>query len=301
MLTPPDELDLYNACDTDEIHRLAYELTAWGLRNGVVDELTAVDWALDQPRAARLPRGSSARLNPTKHHVRSGAQRAVDRFDPARMVKTFDPGPLHELAARISGSGVTHERYLLGAVSLALRFETITPVITGPLLAGAVGGVTAQAAGAVLKSWSSTMAYGFFTKVTYDGVAQHGRVWHLDVCWQPVSKPKHLPGCNRSRDRCECPGLCRKTVDLSLAADNDRSSKVRQLETWLASLKPGAQVTVTDTCKALGVTRHEATRLLEGAEGGPLKYGTFTGGRVFQPGKGYFRQGRAWFTQDGKG
>jgi hypothetical protein len=49
------------------------------------------------------------------------------------------------------------------------------------------------------------------------------------------------------------------------------------------------------------VTRHAATQLLEAAEGTLLKTGTFEGGRVFQPGGGYVKQGKTWFTQDGKG
>jgi hypothetical protein len=67
------------------------------------------------------------------------------------------------------------------------------------------------------------------------------------------------------------------------------------------SLKPGASLTVTDVCKALGVTRHAATKLLEAAEGTLLKQGTFPGGRVLQPGRGYVRRGKTWFTHDGKG
>jgi hypothetical protein len=292
--------DLCDAGDTDEIYGLAYDLAAWGLRNGECDELDAVEWVLGHAHDEKLPRGSSGRLNPTKHHIRSGAQNAAKTFIPGVQAFRFDPEPLHELAGRIDGSGVTHERYLVGAVALCHKFSTFSPVITGPLLAQVVG-VNESNAGAVLSKWSKTLAYGMFTKVTYDGEIGHGRVWHVDVGWQPTSKPKHLPGCNRSRDRCVCPGLSQNGVPIFTAAkidtpkcDSDRFSE------WVSGLKSGSPVTVTSASQGTGLTRYAATKQLKAAEGTLLKSGTYSGGRVRRRSTdGTFRwmqQGETWFV-----
>lgn len=260
--SPPDEYALTNATSTDEIYQLAYCLAGWGLRNGM-SEAEVVDWVTDQPREAALPRGSSGRLNPTRHHVESGAKAAVDNYDPnIGGASNWSPEPLHELAARVSGSGTRHERYLLGAIALCHKLQTNTPVITGPMLSEVVG-VNEAAAGKVLRSWATNLADGFFTDVTYDGVRGHGRVWHIDVDWLPVGKLTHEPGCNRSKSRCQC----RKTVYLSLTAAKDRYTKVRQTQAWLDSLKWQQPVTATDACKALGLTRAAAAKLLESEQG----------------------------------
>lgn len=291
MLNPPEDYELAGALDTDDIYRRAYCLAGWGLRNGECDEYDAVDWVLDHPHEGRLPRGSSGRLNPTAHHIRKGAEAAVENYIPG-LGKAFDPEPLHELAARISGSGVTHERYLLGVIALCHKYETFTPVVTGPLLAGVVG-VGAASAGAVLRKWGDTLAYGFFSgRPSYDGVPGHGRIWPVDVDWTPVSKPKHLPGCNRAKGRCQCPGMSQSAISI-FAAVKDRYGEVRQ---WLDSLKWKQGVTVTDACKALGVTRAEAEKILRSEEGR-----TFSG--VSEPStrqtrKGIVRTPRTWLVAD---
>jgi hypothetical protein len=292
---PPEDLSLENASDTDEIFRLADDLAWWAMRRGM-DPADVVDWVLDQPREAKLPRGSRG-LNPTEHHVRSGAQKAADNWIGG-LKPSFDPDPLHELAARVSGSGVTHERYLLGAIALCFEKQTVTPVITGPLLAR-VTGVSEASAGEVLRKWSDTWAYGFFTGVTFSGERGHGRVWAVDPGWIPTSKPKrHLPGCSRSGGRCKCT-MAHSAISISAAVE-DRSGKVRHFEAWVTSLKSGAAVTSTDVCKALGVTRAVSTRLLKAAEGSILKTGTFEGGRVRKRGPDgkyrYVSQGQTWFT-----
>lgn len=246
---------------------MAYELAAWGLRNGECDEDDAVDWVLGHPHEPALPRGSSGRLNPTKHHITKGVESAVEKYEPwMHQTATFEPEPLHQLAARIEGSGVKHERYLLGAVALCFRFQTLTPVITGPLLADAVG-VADPVAGRVLKEWSDSLAYGFFTGVSYDGERGHGRVWTVNTDWVPVSKPKHRPGCNRSKARCRCPGALSQNRLSIFTAAKDRSPKVRQPEAefrdWVVDLPLGAKLTVTDVAAKLGVTRHKARTLLD--------------------------------------
>ncbi len=290
--------DLCEATDTDEVYMLAFKLAAWGLRNGECTEFDAVEWVLSHPHDAKLPRGSSGKLNPTKHHIVKGAGNAADSFIPGLRTGSFDPEPLHELAARIGGSGVTHERYLLGVVALCHKFSTFTPVITGPLLAEVVG-VNPSNAGEVLRKWSQTLAFGLFTKVTYDGERGHGRVWSVDVGWVPTSKPKHLEGCNRSRDRCRCPGLSQNGVSIFAAVKID-PPKCDSFEVWVSGLKSGTPVSVTDTCKNTGLTRHAATKALKAAEGSLLKTGTYAGGRVRRrrsDGKfSWVRQGETWFV-----
>ncbi|BBY62192.1 hypothetical protein [Mycolicibacterium helvum] len=310
LASRPDKPDLSDASDTDEVYRLAYELAAWGLRNGECDEFDAVDWVLGHPHESSLPRGSSGRPNATEHHITSGAKAAAESYVPGVRAKEFDPDPLHELAARIAGSGVTHERYLLGAIALCHKFETLTPVITGPLLAGAVG-VADPVAGRVLSEWSTTMAGGFFSGVTYDGVQGHGRVWAVDVEWTPEAKPKHLPGCNRSRARCRCPGLaegCRKTGDLSLTAAKDRSPKLRhtrrditaEFAQWLATLERRAPLTVTGVAKQLAISRAAATKLLRAQQGELLDEFTYPGGqkrrRQADGTYAWTKQGETWFV-----
>lgn len=292
---PDPKPDLGDASDTDEVYSLAYRLAAWGLRHGECDEHSAVDWVLDHPHEAQLPRGSRARLNPTKHHITSGAKSAVEDYDPQKR-RSFDPGPLHELAARVSGSGVTHERYLLGVIALCLRpgYQTYTPVVTGPLLAEVVG-VSKQNATEVLRKWSDTLAYGFFTRVSYDGIRGHGRVWTVNPEWVPVSKPKHEPGCNRSRARCRC--VSQNGLPI-FAAVKDRSPKVRQFEEWATTLSQHTPLTVTSVARELGVTRAAATKILRDHEGTLLHEGTFKG-RLRQRGAdGKFRwvQGERWFV-----
>jgi hypothetical protein len=290
--------DLCEAGDTDELYMLAYKLAAWGLRNGECNEVDAVDWVLGHPHDEKLPRGSSGKLNPTKHHIVKGAGNAADDFIPGLRSFAFDPEPLHELAARIEGSGVTHERYLLGAVALCHKFSTFTPVITGPLLAEVVG-VNPSNAGEVLNKWSRTMAYGFFTAVRYDGERGHGRIWTVDTGWVPASKPKHLEGCNRSRDRCLCPGLSQNGVSIFAAVKID-TAKCDSFDGWVAGLKSGTPVTVTDVCRAVGLTRHAAAARLREAQGTLLKTGTYSGGWVRRRGSdGVFRrirQGETWFV-----
>lgn len=290
--------DLCDACDTDDVYRLAYDLAAWGLRNGECDEYTAVDWVLNHPHEAKLPRGSHARLNPTEHHIRSGAAVAVEKFTPG-LRPAFNPDALHELAARIAGSGVTHERYLLGVIALCFEYETLAPVVTGTNLARVVG-VAKQNASEVLRKWSTTLAYGFFLdRPSFDGQHGHGRVWPVNVGWVPTSKPKHEPGCNRAKGRCKCPAVSQNGLPI-FAAAKDRSPKVRQFEEWVTSLKPDTAVTVTDVCVATGATRYAATKQLEAAEGTLLKVGTYAGGRVRKRGADgkprWVRQGRTWFV-----
>jgi hypothetical protein len=293
---PPDDLLLENAGNTDEIFHLAFKLAAWALREGMPGS-EVVDWVLGQPRDGQLPRGSHARLNPTRHHVKSGAARAVENFIPG-LRPAFDPVPLHELAARVSGSGVTHEKYLLGVIALCFKYETLTPVITGPLLAQMTG-VADQVAGKVLRKWSDTLAYGFFTGVSYDGERGHGRVWSVDPAWVPASKPSHEPGCNRARGRCRCSGVSQNGLSIYAAA-KDRSPKVRQFADWVSGLKAQTPLTVTDVARELGVTRHEATKLLKEQQGKLLVDGTWPGGRVRKrDSSGNFRwtrQGRTWYT-----
>lgn len=290
-----DKPDLRDAIDTDEIYTLAYQLAAWGLRAGECDEYNAVDWVLGQPHEAKLPRGSRGTLNPTAHHVTKGASRAVEQYVPG-VRPDFDPEPVHALAARIEGSGVTHERYLLAVVSLCFEYQTLTPVVTGPLLAR-LAGVSEPVAGKVLAKWGTTLAYGFFTGVSYDGVVGHGRVWTVDPGWVPTSKPKHEPGCPRGK-RCRC-RVSQSGLSI-FSAEKDRSPKVRQFDAWVASLGSDSRVTVTDTCKATGMTRAEATRQLQAAEGSALKTGTFSGGRVRRrsaSGTWYWtQQPETWFT-----
>lgn len=278
MSKPPEgKPDLDDACDTDEVYRLAYELAAWGLRNGECDETNAVDWVLEHSYAPRLPRGSSGRLNPSRHHVLRGSTAAVDNYNPSAHRPVFDPEPLHALAERVSGSGASHERYLLGAIALCHRFQTFTPVITGPLLADAVG-VSPPAAYRVLGEWSSTLAGGFFSGVTYDGERGHGRVWEVDPGWMPVSKLKHQPGCNRSKSRCRC----RNSVYLSFTAAKDSYTKVRQPDVefaaWLGTLERRTPLHVPDVAKHLGVTRAVATKLLRSQQGHLLDEFTYAGG-----------------------
>lgn len=285
--------DLCDACDTDDIYRLAYDLAVWGLRNGECDEYTAVDWVLAHPHEAKLPRGSHARLNPTRHHVVSGAKRAVEKFDP-EVRPQFDREPLHELAARVAGSGVTHERYLLGVIALCFKYETLTPAITGPLLAEVVG-VSKQNASEVLRKWGDTLAYGFFTGMTYDGERGHGRIWTVNPTWTPTSKPKHDPGCNRSRARCRC--VSQNGLPI-FAAAKDRSPKVRQFAEWVSTLKPRTPLTVTSVARELGVTRAAATKLLREHQGTLLDEGTFRG-RIRQRGPdggARWVSGERWFV-----
>lgn len=292
---PPDpKPDLGDACDTDEIYSLAYKLAAWGLRHGECDEYSAVHWVLDHPHEAQLPRGSRARLNPTEHHISSGAARAVEKFDPEMRITQFDPEPLHALAARVSGSEVTHERYLIGAIALCFKLETLTPVITGPMLADVVG-VSKQNATEVLRKWNQTLAYGFFTGVTYDGEKGHGRVWTVNPAWVPASKPKHEPGCNRSRARCRC--VSQNGLPI-FAAAKDRSPKVRQFAEWVATLKPRAPLNATSVAKELGITRAAATKILREHQGTILDEGTFVG-RVRQrgpDGRSRWVSGERWFV-----
>lgn len=295
MLVPPDDLDLHNACNTDEIYALAYRLAAWALREGM-DPGDVVDWVLDQPRELRLPRGSRGRLNPTRHHVKQGAARAVEQFIPG-LSNGFDPDPLHELAARISGSGVTHERYLLGVIALCLKYETLTPVVTGPNLSEVVG-VSKSSATDVLRMWGSTLAYGFFSGVSYDGAAGHGRVWTVNPDWTPASKPVHSKGCPRGK-RCSC-GVA-NTLTYHSQLRKIGKAKCDSFEAWLQGLKPGSGVTVTDACKATGLTRYAALTRLRAAEGSLLQVGTFAGGRVRKRGPGgkwtWVNQGETWFTK----
>ncbi len=295
-----DKPDLCDASDTDDVYRLAYDLAAWGLRNRECTEDDAVDWVLGHPHAEKLPRGSRGSLNPTKHHITNGAKKAVAKYDPTIRGKgSYDPDPLHELAARIAGSGVTHERYLLAVISLCFKNETYTPVVTGTLLSELVG-VNESSACDVLRIWSETLAYGFFTgRPTFDGETGHGRVWSVNVGWLPTSKPKHLPGCNRSKARCQCPGMSQTALAI-IAAAKDSWGKVRHFESWLATLKSGTGVSITDVCVNTGMTRYEAKKQLEAAEGTLLKTGTFAGGRVRRRGAdGKFRwvnQGQTWFV-----
>lgn len=292
--SPDPKPDLGDASDTDEIYSLAYMLAAWGLRHGECDEHSAIDWVLDHPHEAQLPRGSRARLNPTKHHITSGARKAVEAYDP-RARKAFEHEPLHALAARVSGSGVTHERYLLGAIALCFKYETLTPVITGPMLAEAVG-VSKQNATEVLRKWNRTLAYGFFTNVSYDGERGHGRIWTVDPEWMPTSKPQHDPGCNRSRARCRC--VSQNGLPI-FAAAKDRSPKVRQFAEWVSTLKPRTPLTVTSVAKELGITRAAATKLLREHQGTALNEGTFRGRvrRRGADGKARWVSGETWFVK----
>ncbi|MCP2626503.1 hypothetical protein NLB33_27035 [Mycolicibacterium smegmatis] len=289
--------DLTDASDTDEVYRLAYKLAAWGLRNGECDEYDAVEWVLGHAHETQLPRGSSGRLNPTEHHITKGAEKAVELYVPG-LRNEFDPEPLHGLAARVSGSGVTHEKYLLGAIALCHRYQTFTPVITGRLLAEAAG-VTKSAADQVISTWSKTKAYGFFTKVTYDGQRGHGRVWTVDPGWVPVSKPKHEPGCNRSASRCRCPGLSQSAVPI-FSAVKDRYREVRQFEEWVATLKPRSPLTVTAVAKQLNITRYAATKLLREQQGKLLDEFTYQGGLTWRRDaagvRRRSRQGETWFV-----
>ena len=240
-------------------------------------------------------------LNPTRHHITKGAERAVEQYVPGLRQTRFDPEPLHELAARISGSGVTHEKYLLGAIALCFKHETLTPVITGPSLAEVVG-VHEQAAYKVLRQWSSTLAYGFFTRRTYDGVPGHGRVWTVNPDWVPTSKPKHLPGCNRSKSRCQCPGLSQNGIPI-FSAEKDSYTKVRQtaddsrtaFAEWVSTLNTRTPLDVTTVARQLGVTRYMATRLLREQEGELLLSGTYPGGWRYKNGR-RTRQPETWFV-----
>lgn len=284
--------DLTEAQDTDEIHRIAAQLAAWGLRNGHCDVDNVVDWVLDHPHEEKLPRGSHG-LNPTRHHIVTGAQYAADTFVPGLRTKQFDPTALALLGGRIAGSGARHEKYLLAAVQLCEKYETWTPVITGPLLADLTG-VSENSASKVLRQWSVTLADGFFTKVTYDGIRGHGRIWHVNPDWVPVPKVVHEPGCNRSASRCRC----RKKGYLSLAADKIDNPNCDRFRAWLEAMPPNSPVTVTATCRALGITRAAATKLLREHEGTQwLKSGTYAGGRR-RTSKGWVRQGQTWFTED---
>lgn len=295
-----DKPGLENATNTDDINRLGYELAAWGLRHGECDEGSALEWVLSHPHEAKLPRGSQGRANPTKHHIGNGVRDAVDGFNPDLVLvgkPRFDPEPLRRLAARISGSGVTHERYLLGVIALCHRHTTLTPVVTGPSLADAVG-VSKQKATDVLRKWNQTLAYGFFTGVSYDGEPGHGRVWAVDPGWQPISKPKHLPGCNRSRSRCQCPGVSQTGLPIFVAT-KDRSPIMRQtgrdtgaeFNRWVSGLEPRTPLTVTLVAGELGVTRYAATKLLRGAQGGLLDEATAKGRR----------RGETWFVAESAG
>jgi hypothetical protein len=295
---PDPKPDLGDASDTDEIYDLAYRLAGWGLRKGECDEHSAVDWVLDHPHEAKLPRGSHARLNPTRHHIRKGAERAAEQYVPGLRGTAFDPEPLHALAARVSGSGVTHERYLLGAVALCFKYETLTPVITGPLLAQVVG-VHEQAAYKVLREWSDTLARGFFTAISYDGERGHGRTWTVDPGWIPASKPKHEPGCNRAKSRCQCPRLSQNGIPI-FTAEKDSYTKVRQFVEWVATLKPRTALTVTSVARELGITRAAATKLLRTHQGTILDEGTFQG-RIRQrdnDGRAQWVSSERWFVAD---
>lgn len=297
---------LEDATNTDEVYDLAYRLAAWGLRNGECDEYSAVDWVLEHPHEDKLPRGSRGALNPTRHHITKGAERAVAQYVPGLRTRRFDPELLHELAARISGSGVTHEKYLLGAIALCLKHETLTPVITGPSLAEVVG-VHEQAAYKVLREWSNTLAWGFFTDVSYDGKRGHGRVWTVDPEWLPRSRPKHQLGCNRSKSRCRCPGLSQNGIPI-FTAEKDSYTKVRQaardtraeFAEWLKTLKTRTPLDVTTVARQLGITRHAATKLLREQQGDLLDYGTYPGGFVWKrdpDGKRVrIHKGETWFV-----
>jgi hypothetical protein len=206
----------------------------------------------------------------------------------------FDPEPLHELAARISGSGVTHEKYLLGAIALCFKHETMTPVITGPSLAEVVG-VHEQAAYKVLREWSRTKAFGFFTHVSYDGQRGHGRVWTVDPDWVPTSRPKHLPGCNRARARCRCPGLSQKGIPIFSAEKDSYTEMRQQFAEWVATLKPRTPLDVTEVARHLGITRYAATKLLREQEGKLLLDGTYPGGWAYRHGR-RTRIAETWFV-----
>ncbi|MBS1692274.1 MAG: hypothetical protein JST91_08635 [Actinobacteria bacterium] len=219
---PPKELDLRSAVDNEEIFLLAGKLARWALRNGVVDAGGVEEWLVSQPREDRLPRRSTGRLQATERPVRNAGKGTAEWWDPSARPE-FDPEPLHALASRIAGSGVTHEKYLLGVIALCHRYETLTPTVTGRNLAEVVG-VVWTTANDVLRTWSKTLAYGFFTGKTYDGVKSHGRVWTVDPEWVPVSKPKHAKGCNRARDRCSC-GLSQNTLHIPFRPEQICSAK----------------------------------------------------------------------------
>lgn len=272
---------LEGAGTTDEIYDLAYRLAAWGLRNGECDKHSAADWVLGHPHEAKLPRGSTERLQSTERHITKGAEEAARKYDPSKhRRRKFDPEPLHELAARVSGSGVKHERYYLGAIALCHRLETYTPAITGPMLAEVVG-VSVKCATRVLLEWNRTLGYGFFTGVRYDGIPRHGRVWSVALDWQPTDG-KHETGCPRGK-RCNC----RKKGYLSLQAEQIDNPKRDTFEEWVSALKPRTSLTVTEVCRKLTLTRAAATELLRSHQGGLLDDET-------HPGSG--TQGRTWFV-----
>ncbi len=288
MLEPPDEYLLTEASCTEDIYRLAYCLAGWALRNGM-PEWEVLDWVLDQPRELTLPRGSSGKPNRTEHHVKSGAKNAIEKFDPGLLGGSWDPEPLQELAARVEGSGAKHERYLLAAIALGLRYRTNTPVITGPLLAE-LAGVTKAAASRVIGLWADDLAGGLFTQVTFDGITGHGRVWTLDTSWKPLPKLIHAPGCNRARARCSC----RTSVDLSFTAAKDRYTNQRQ---WLDGLQWKSLVTARDAAKELGLTLAAAEKLLRSEEGKTFDVGHVKAARRTAR-NGVVRTPRKWVVAD---
>lgn len=290
MLEPPEEYDLTQASDTDDVNRLAAGLAAWALRQGMHPD-TVVDWVLEQPREVKLPRGTHG-LNATAHHVRKGAEYAVDTFDPAAARPTYDAAPIEALRKRIKASGLKQEPYLLGVTNLCDKYETVTPVITGANLAEA-SGKGKRGADKVVAEWARTFAYGLFTGVRHDGVRGHGRVWTVNVEWEPIAPTTHEKGCRRG-DRCTCAKSAQNSVSI-LTADKIDALKRARFERWLQGLPAGSPVTVADCRKATGLTAHKAGQRLRDAEGTLLKEGTWEGGWVRKNGR-RVRQGETWFT-----
>ena len=288
-MKPPEGYGLTSAYDTDEIFKQALRLAGWAMRNGM-PEHEVLDWVLEQPREEILQRGS--RSDKTAHHVTQGVKLAIESFDPnVAAGSDFDPEMLHELASRIAGSGTKHERYLLGVVALCHKYRTFTPVITGVNL-GEVVGTSRQAAADVLRAWSKSRADGFFTKVTYDGTPGHGRVWWVDVDWQPVGLPVHEPGCNRAKSRCKC----RKTLYLSDSAVKIGKAKCDTQE-WLNSLEWQQPVTAAEAATALGLTKAAAAKLLDSERGKTFESAVVEAG-TRRTATGVTRTPRTWFVAD---
>lgn len=256
-----DRPDLFDASDTDEVNLLAYKLTAWGLRNGECTEHTAVDWLLEQPRPETLPRGSRGIHQNTLHHVRLGARKAVEKYDPTIKAYNFDAALINKLRECVAGSGCMDERYLLGALDLCDKYQTYAPVITGPLLAQ-VTGVSVQAAGKVLSRWRGTMAHGFFSEKSYDGQRGHGTVFSVNLDWLPVMKFKHLPGCNRAKARCDCLSQSSRSIFVATKIDKPNCDTEHAFRELVETGKPRDEFTIESVTTALAITRAAASKLL---------------------------------------
>ncbi len=230
----------------------AFTVALWFVGHEL-DEDTYVDFVSTSGIGVGYPR------NDLTKRLRRTYQDAEDKYDPALAGGSLPPGFAEEMAELLkaveSGYSRRDKAHVVALIQHAINTGH-NPVNASARQLAAISGKSVEATAKVMNRIASrACGCQLVTRVTYDGVYGHSRLWRINPAYRP-----------RKVDICTCKNICEPSAD----------PETRFCE-YVEPMPPGTELTVTLVAAELSITRPAARRLLDKHLDRYFSGGYFTG------------------------